>query len=224
MTGITHRDARPSGDDVLRGCSSTSTSTASSRAPARRCCPNSRTTASVQERSMPTSRSAQPSFCCWPPTAPLARYIHALHNQQPELPLTIVLPELIVKQPWHQPLHHQTSRRLRRALRHQPGIITTTIPLHLPSDFARGSRLHSVSPSGTRGVRVCRLLPALGRVGRSQVATEMIKSAPVRRSWMRARSPDGRSCSLDTQIPLAPARFGVRRRGTDVGNRDRPTG
>ncbi|MHB8643145.1 MAG: APC family permease [Gaiellaceae bacterium] len=66
-------------------------------------------------------------------TAPLARYIHALHSQQPELTLTVVLPELIVKHPWHQPLHNQTSRRLRHALRHQPGIVTTTIPLHLPA-------------------------------------------------------------------------------------------
>jgi amino acid transporter len=66
-------------------------------------------------------------------TAPLARYIHALHSQQPDLTLTVVLPELIVKHPWHQPLHNQTSRRLRHALRHQPGIVTTTIPLHLPA-------------------------------------------------------------------------------------------
>jgi amino acid transporter len=66
-------------------------------------------------------------------TAPLARYIHALHSQQPDLTLTVVLPELIVKHPWHQPLHNQTSRRLRHALRHQRGVVTTTIPLHLPA-------------------------------------------------------------------------------------------
>lgn len=65
--------------------------------------------------------------------APLARYIEALHNQQPDLTITVVLPELIVKHSWHQPLHNQTSRRLRHALRHQPGVVTTTIPLHLPA-------------------------------------------------------------------------------------------
>jgi amino acid transporter len=64
-------------------------------------------------------------------TVPLARYIRALHSQQPDLTLTIVLPELIVKRPWQQPLHNHTCRRLRRALRNQPGVVTTTIPLHL---------------------------------------------------------------------------------------------
>ena len=64
-------------------------------------------------------------------TAPLARYIHALHSQQPDLTLTIVLPELIVKHFWQQPLHNHTGRRLQHALRHQPGIVTTAIPLHL---------------------------------------------------------------------------------------------
>jgi len=64
-------------------------------------------------------------------TAPLARYIHALHSQQPDLTLTIVLPELIVKHLWQQPLHNHTGRRLQHALRHQPGIVTTAIPLHL---------------------------------------------------------------------------------------------
>jgi amino acid transporter len=66
-------------------------------------------------------------------TAPLARYIHALHNQQPDLTLTIVLPELIVKHFWQQPLHNHTGRRLQHALRHQAGIVTITIPLHLPA-------------------------------------------------------------------------------------------
>ena len=64
-------------------------------------------------------------------TAPLARYIHALHSQQPDLTLTIVLPELILKHFWQQPLHNHTGRRLQHALRHQPGIVTTAIPLHL---------------------------------------------------------------------------------------------
>ncbi|HUZ82688.1 MAG TPA: APC family permease [Gaiellaceae bacterium] len=64
--------------------------------------------------------------------APLARYIEELHNQQPVIPLTVVLPELIVKHFWQRPLHNQVSRRLGRALRHQPGILTTAIPLELP--------------------------------------------------------------------------------------------
>ena len=63
--------------------------------------------------------------------APLACYIDALRSQRSWLTLTVVLPELIVKHRWHQPLHNGTARRLRRALRRQPGVVITTLPLHL---------------------------------------------------------------------------------------------
>ena len=63
--------------------------------------------------------------------APLVCYIDALRTQRSWLTLTVVLPELIVKHRWHQPLHNGTARRLRRALRRQPGVVITTIPLHL---------------------------------------------------------------------------------------------
>jgi amino acid transporter len=65
--------------------------------------------------------------------APLARYIDALRTQRAELTLTVVLPELIVKHRWHRPLHNGTARRLRRALRRQPGVVIATVPLHLPA-------------------------------------------------------------------------------------------
>lgn len=64
--------------------------------------------------------------------APLARYIEELHSQQPDVALTVVLPVLIVKHVWQRPLHNQVSRRLGRALRRQPGIVTRTVPLELP--------------------------------------------------------------------------------------------
>jgi len=64
--------------------------------------------------------------------APLACYIDALRIQRSALTLTVVLPELIVKHRWQQLLHNGTSRRLRRALRRQPGVVVTTVPLHLP--------------------------------------------------------------------------------------------
>ena len=65
--------------------------------------------------------------------APLACYIDALRTQRSELTVTVVLPELIVKHRWQQLLHNGTARRLRRALRHQPGVVVTTVPLHLPT-------------------------------------------------------------------------------------------
>jgi len=63
--------------------------------------------------------------------APLACYINALHAQRAGLTLTVVLPELIVGHRWQQPLHNGTARRLRRILRRQPGVVITTVPLHL---------------------------------------------------------------------------------------------
>jgi amino acid transporter len=65
--------------------------------------------------------------------APLTCYIDALRTQTQGLTVTVVLPEVIVKHPWHQPLHNGTARRLRRALRRQPGVVITTVPLHLPA-------------------------------------------------------------------------------------------
>ena len=69
----------------------------------------------------PTGRSSRPWPC----------YIDALRTQRPDLTLTVVLPELIVRHRWQQLLHNGTARRLRRALRRQPGVVITTIPLHL---------------------------------------------------------------------------------------------
>jgi hypothetical protein len=63
--------------------------------------------------------------------APLTCYIDALRSQRSDLTLTVVLPELIVKHRWQQLLHNGTARRLRRGLRRQPGVVVTTIPLHL---------------------------------------------------------------------------------------------
>jgi hypothetical protein len=63
--------------------------------------------------------------------APLACYIDALSTQRAELTVTVVVPELIVKHRYDQALHNGTARRLRRALRHQPGVVITTVPVHL---------------------------------------------------------------------------------------------
>jgi amino acid transporter len=65
--------------------------------------------------------------------APLACYIDALSTQRAELTVTVVVPELIVKHRYDQALHNGTARRLRRALRHQPGVVITTVPVHLPT-------------------------------------------------------------------------------------------
>jgi hypothetical protein len=65
--------------------------------------------------------------------APLARYLQALHQQRPELTLTVVVPETIARHRRHQLLHTNVAARLGRVLRMQPETVISTIPFHLPT-------------------------------------------------------------------------------------------
>lgn len=65
--------------------------------------------------------------------APLINYIETLHRQNPELTLTVIVPELVVRRWWHQLLHNGIAPRLRRGLRPLPKIVVTTVPFHLPA-------------------------------------------------------------------------------------------
>jgi hypothetical protein len=64
--------------------------------------------------------------------APLANYIEALHRQRPDVILTLVIPEIVVAKAWQRILHNRIAPRLRAALIAYDGIITTTVPFHLP--------------------------------------------------------------------------------------------
>jgi hypothetical protein len=64
--------------------------------------------------------------------APMIHYIEALSRMRPDVTLTVVLPELVVRHWWQRILHNQTAPRLRRALRPLPKIVITTVPFHLP--------------------------------------------------------------------------------------------
>ncbi len=63
---------------------------------------------------------------------PLANYIEALHHQRPEITLTVVVPEIVVRHRWQQPLHRHIGAHLRRTLRAYAGIAITSVPFHLP--------------------------------------------------------------------------------------------
>ena len=63
--------------------------------------------------------------------APLANYLEALHHQRPEVTLTVVVPEIVVRHRWQRPLHRHLGPHLRRTLRHHAGIAITSIPFHL---------------------------------------------------------------------------------------------
>jgi hypothetical protein len=64
---------------------------------------------------------------------PMVNYIESLRRERPDLTLTVILPELIVRHWQHRILHNRTAARLRRALRSLPKIVVTSVPFHLPS-------------------------------------------------------------------------------------------
>ncbi len=64
--------------------------------------------------------------------APMVNYIESLHHLRPDLTLTVIVPELVVRH-WRQRiLHNRTAQRLRRALRPLPNIVVSSVPFHLP--------------------------------------------------------------------------------------------
>jgi amino acid transporter len=62
---------------------------------------------------------------------PLAHYLEALHSTRPELTLTVIVPEVALRRRWHRPLHSRAEQRLRAALRALPGVVVTSVPVHL---------------------------------------------------------------------------------------------
>lgn len=60
--------------------------------------------------------------------APMVNYISSLHRQGPDLTLTVILPDIIVRRWRHRILHNQTAARLRHALRPLPKIVVTSVP------------------------------------------------------------------------------------------------
>jgi amino acid transporter len=64
--------------------------------------------------------------------APMVNYIDTLHEQRPDLTITVILPEIVVRHRWQRILHNNTAPRVRRALRPLPRIVVTTVPFHIP--------------------------------------------------------------------------------------------
>jgi amino acid transporter len=65
--------------------------------------------------------------------APITSYIESLHQEHPEVTITVVVPELVVGRAWHRLLHSRIAVRLHRALIHDDGIIVTSVPFQLPA-------------------------------------------------------------------------------------------
>lgn len=63
----------------------------------------------------------------------MVNYLSSLHRERPDVTLTVILPEIVVRHFWQRILHNRTSARLRRALRPLRKIVVTTVPFHLAS-------------------------------------------------------------------------------------------
>lgn len=62
---------------------------------------------------------------------PIINYLESLHEQAPEITITVVVPELKVRKVWHRLLHERLADRLRRGLENHEGIAVTEVPFHL---------------------------------------------------------------------------------------------
>lgn len=62
---------------------------------------------------------------------PLAHYLEALHAAGPELTLTVIVPEVVLRRRRHRLLHSRAEQRLRAALRALPGVVVTSVPVHV---------------------------------------------------------------------------------------------
>jgi amino acid transporter len=84
---------------------------------------------------------------------PLMAYIDAMHAQQPDKTLTVVLPEMVPAHWWEHVLHNQTALRLKAALLFRPGIVVADVPYHLRRRAAqiqpRSRTTHGPSDRGT---------------------------------------------------------------------------
>jgi hypothetical protein len=59
---------------------------------------------------------------------PLLNYVDALHSQQPDAFVTIVLPEFITAHWWESFLHNRTANRLRSAFELHPNVAVVLVP------------------------------------------------------------------------------------------------
>ena len=63
--------------------------------------------------------------------APLVNYLWALHEQRPDLTLTVAVPELVDRHWWHRILHERVAGRLQPVLQSLPRVVVTSVPFYL---------------------------------------------------------------------------------------------
>jgi amino acid transporter len=63
---------------------------------------------------------------------PILVEVERIRSAEPELVLTVILPEFIAPKWWQQFLHNQSALRIKAALLTKPGVIVTSVPMLLP--------------------------------------------------------------------------------------------
>ncbi|TDP57235.1 amino acid/polyamine/organocation transporter (APC superfamily) [Kocuria sp. AG109] len=65
------------------------------------------------------------------PVAPVVRHVRRFLKRSPRDVVVVYIPDYVVEHWWQALLHHRLSRRLVRALRREPGVITAVVPWRL---------------------------------------------------------------------------------------------
>lgn len=63
---------------------------------------------------------------------PVLAEVDRFQEAEPEICLTVILPEFVTPKWWQRILHNQTALRVKAALAAKPGVIVTSVRVHLP--------------------------------------------------------------------------------------------
>jgi len=63
---------------------------------------------------------------------PIMEEVERFQLMQPHVSLTVILPEYVPSQWWQRFLHNQMSLRIKAMLMMRPGVIVTTVRMHVP--------------------------------------------------------------------------------------------
>jgi amino acid transporter len=62
---------------------------------------------------------------------PLVKLVRQIRASSPGTVVTVIVPEFVVREWWHQFLHNQTALGIKAALLFEPGVVVTSVPYHL---------------------------------------------------------------------------------------------
>jgi hypothetical protein len=62
---------------------------------------------------------------------PLVRYVQQVDAEREDDFVTVVLPEFVPRRWWHHLLHNQRALLIKAALLFRPGVVVTSVPIHL---------------------------------------------------------------------------------------------